>query len=116
MNLWLGPHATYYPFDGSLFSPGDSDPDSEPAFWLPVFFALVCAYTVLGLVGLWRLARQPAPGRAEAWRWLALVVLIVVPRWIYLATLENTEPRYMVEVFPFLCVLGGLASHLRKPA
>ena len=26
-----------------------------------------------------------------------------------MATLEHTEPRYVVELFPFLSVLGGIA-------
>ncbi len=114
VNLWFGPHATYYPFDGPLFPSSKVEPTPGSRFWLPVFFALVCAYTTLGLVGLWRLAKTPAPARNDAWRWLVLVVLIVLPRWAYLATLENTEPRYMVEIFPFLCVLGGLALAGRR--
>jgi hypothetical protein len=27
----------------------------------------------------------------------------------FFATLENPEPRYVVEVFPFLSALGGIA-------
>jgi len=27
----------------------------------------------------------------------------------FFATLENPEPRYVVEVFPFLSILGGIA-------
>jgi hypothetical protein len=27
----------------------------------------------------------------------------------FFSTLENPEPRYVVEVFPFLSVLGGIA-------
>ena len=65
--------------------------------------------TLLGLAGAWSLGSTRGAARTDAWRWLGLVVLVVLPRWIYLATLENTEPRYMVEIFPFLCVLGGIA-------
>lgn len=114
VNLWFGPHATYYPFDGPLFPLEDIKPGFQPHLWLPVFFALVCGYTLLGLAGTWRLAKTLPPGRADAWRWLVLVVLIIVPRWAYLSTLENTEPRYMVEVFPFLCALGGIALAGRR--
>ncbi len=109
VNLWFGPHATYYSFDGPLFPPRDIKPGFEPHFWLPVFFGLVCAYTAFGLAGMRRLFKTGPPARTDAWRWLVLVILIVLPRWLYLATLENTEPRYMVEIFPFLFVLGGLA-------
>ena len=114
VNLWFGPHATYYPFDGPLFPSATVEPEPGSRVWLPVFFALVCAYTALGLVGMWRLAKTHLSARYDAWRWLVLVVLIVVPRWVYLSTLENTEPRYMVEIFPFLSVLGGLALAGRK--
>jgi hypothetical protein len=27
----------------------------------------------------------------------------------FFATLENPEPRYVVEIFPFLSILGGIA-------
>jgi hypothetical protein len=30
-------------------------------------------------------------------------------RFGFFATLENPEPRYVVEVFPFLSILGGIA-------
>ena len=109
VGLWFVPHAQYYDFEGSLFPMSLPKPEAGARFWLPVFFALVCAYTALGLAGGWRLAKTPPPARADAWRYLGLVVLIILPRWVYLSTLENTEPRYMVEVFPFLAVLGGLA-------
>ena len=109
VHLWFGPHATYYSFDGPYFPLDKMKPDFDARFWLPAFFALVCVYTVFGLAGLWRLARTPPPARADARCWLVLVLLVIVPRWAYLSTLENTEPRYMVEIFPLLCVLGGLA-------
>ena len=109
VGLWFVPHAQYWDFEGSLFPLSLPEPEAGARFWLPVFFALTCVYSVLGLAGARRLAWARAPARADARRWLGLVVLIVALRWAYLATLENTEPRYMVEVFPFLCVLGGLA-------
>jgi hypothetical protein len=109
LGLWFVPHAQYYDFEGSLF-PFRSIPDEADAwFWLPVFFLLTGVYTALGLAGAWRLVITPPPGRSGARRWLWLVVLVIVPRWLYLSTLENTEPRYMVEIFPFLSVLGGLS-------
>lgn len=109
VGLWFVPHAQYYDFEGSLFPVSDMPTNDHARFWLPVFFVLTVGYTVLGLAGMWRLARTPPPARAEAWRWLGLAVLIILLRWAYLSTLENTEPRYMVEIFPFLSALGGLA-------
>ncbi|HLR04964.1 MAG TPA: hypothetical protein VK117_04075, partial [Pyrinomonadaceae bacterium] len=46
-------------------------------------------------------------------RWLLLASLIIFLRLAFFATLENPEPRYVVEFFPFLSILGGIAiSHL----
>jgi len=47
-------------------------------------------------------------------------LLIIFLRLAFFATLENPEPRYVVEFFPFLSILGGIAiSHityaLKKP-
>jgi len=38
-----------------------------------------------------------------------LATLMVFLRFGFFATLENPEPRYVVEVFPFLSILGGIA-------
>jgi len=38
-----------------------------------------------------------------------LLVLIVFTRLIFFSTLDNPEPRYLVQVFPFLSALGGIA-------
>ena len=45
----------------------------------------------------------------DCWFDLLLAAFLILPRWIYMATLEHTEPRYLVEFFPFLSVLGGIA-------
>ncbi len=109
VGLWFVPHAQYYSFEASLFPLSKLPPEFKFRFWLPVFFALMGVYTLLGLLGMWRLMKASGFARAHSRRWLGLVLLVVLPRWAYLSTLENTEPRYMVEIFPFLCVLGGLA-------
>jgi len=36
-------------------------------------------------------------------------LLIIFLRLAFFATLENPEPRYAVEFFPFLSILGGIA-------
>jgi hypothetical protein len=36
--------------------------------------------------------------------------LLVALRLGFFATLENPEPRYVVELFPFLMILGGIAA------
>jgi hypothetical protein len=34
---------------------------------------------------------------------------MIILRLAFFATLENPEPRYVVEAFPFLSILGGIA-------
>jgi hypothetical protein len=42
-------------------------------------------------------------------RWVILAGLIIFLRLGFFSTLENPEPRYTVEIFPFLSILGGVA-------
>ena len=104
--LWFNTHSDYYPFEGTLLPLEDLDHDIHQHIWLPLFATLVGIYTLAGLAGafvLW-LSRD-----FFARSWLLLVCLIVVTRLAFFSTLENPEPRYVVELFPFLAVLGGIA-------
>jgi len=105
-SLWIGPHADYFPFAGELFPLEDLDHATHQQIWLPLFAALVWIYTLLGLAGAWVLWRSPD---AAARRWLLLVFLMIFIRLAYFSTMENPEPRYTVEIFPFLAILGGIA-------
>ena len=104
--LWFNTHSEYYPFQGELLPLDDLDYDHQQQYWLPLCAGLTLLYTLLGLAGgfsLWRtnhwVARQ----------WLLLAALMIFPRLGFFATLENPEPRYTVEFFPFLTILGGIA-------
>ena len=108
--LWFVPHAQYYPFQGELFPLDEMDHENHQDLWLPIFFLLTLIYTIAGrcrsmafMEVTYRVARM------DAIRWLLLAAFLILPRWIYMATLEHTEPRYVVEFFPFLSVLGGIA-------
>jgi 4-amino-4-deoxy-L-arabinose transferase-like glycosyltransferase len=106
ISIWFDTHSEYYPFEGELFPLADLDYAGHQQYWLPLFSGLVWLYTLLGLTGgavLWR------SGDAAARRWLLLVVLLLLPRVAFFSTMENPEPRYMVEMFPFLALLGGIA-------
>ncbi len=105
-SLWFDTHSQYYPFEGELLPLDDLDHDIHQQFWLPLFAALTFVYTLLGILGGWSLwdtrdfmARQ----------WLLLAALIIFLRLGFFSTLENPEPRYVVEIFPFLSILGGIA-------
>jgi hypothetical protein len=111
-SLWFGPHADYYPFAGELFPLEDLDHNTHQHIWLPLFELLVWIYTLLGVLGGWRLWRSP---EFASRRWLMLAVLMIFLRLGFFSTKENPEPRYTVEIFPFLAILGGIAiARLRK--
>lgn len=106
LNLWFDTHSQYYPFDGELFPLSNLDHDLNQQFWLPLFCILTGLYTFLGIIGGWVLWTSRT---AAARRWLLLVALLVLTRIVFFSTLENPEPRYVVEIFPFLSILGGIA-------
>ncbi|MGI8836620.1 MAG: glycosyltransferase family 39 protein [Pyrinomonadaceae bacterium] len=106
LSMWFDTHSQYYPFEGELLPLGDLDYEFQQQFWLPLFAALTFVYTLFGVAGGWFLWSS---GLFTARRWLLLAALMIFLRLGFFATLENPEPRYVVEVFPFLSVLGGIA-------
>ncbi|MEP6636115.1 MAG: glycosyltransferase family 39 protein [Acidobacteriota bacterium] len=105
MSLWFDTHSQYYPFEGELLPLSDLDHDIKQQYWLPLFAGLTWLYTLLGILGGWFLWRS---GQFAARRWLLLAVLMTLVRLAFFSTLENPEPRYVVEIFPFLAILGGI--------
>jgi hypothetical protein len=107
--LWFDPHADYYPFGGYLFPWASLDSDRHQQFWLPLFVALTLAWTLIGWVGALALWRAP-----DSRQWLLLAALVIIPRLILLASMENPEPRYTMEFFPVITALGGCALPSRR--
>ena len=105
-SLWFNTHSDYYPFEGELLPLADLDYDIQQQYWLPLFAFLALAYSLLGIAGGWLLSQSRD---FDTRLWLLLAALIIFLRLGYFATLENPEPRYVVEIFPFLCMLGGVA-------
>jgi hypothetical protein len=106
ISLWFDTHSQYYPFEGELTPFEDLDYEIHQQFWLPLFAGLTWIYTLLGAAGAWLLWRSRD---FVTRRWVVLVGLMIFLRLGFFATLENPEPRYVVEVFPFLSVLAGIA-------
>ena len=104
--LWFDTHSQYYPFEGELLPLEDLDYEIHQQFWLPLFTFLTLVYTLLGLAGGWLLWRTRT---FAARRWVILAGLIIFLRLGFFSSLENPEPRYTVEIFPFLSTLGGVA-------
>jgi hypothetical protein len=103
----LDTHSQYYPFEGELLPLDDLDYDIHQQYWLPLLAGLTFIYTVLGIAGGWFLWQTR---NFAARQWLLLATLLIFLRLGFFATLENPEPRYVVEVFPFLSILGGIAT------
>ncbi len=104
--MWVDTHSQYWPFEGALLPLDDLDYQHHQQYWLPLFAGLTALYTLLGLAGSWVLWRTRAFG---ARRWLLLAALAILLRLILFSSLENPEPRYLVEFFPILTVLGAIA-------
>ena len=110
MTLWFDTHSQYYPFNGELLPLADLDHDIHQQYWLPLFAGLTGIYTLFGVIGGWLL------WRSRERRWLLMMALLIFLRLGFFASLENPEPRYTVEFFPFLIILGaaGLATVILK--
>jgi hypothetical protein len=104
--MWFDTHSQYWPFEGALLPLEDLDYEHHQQIWLPLFAGLTAVYTLLGLAGAWLLLEA---GSLEGRRWLLLTTLAIVLRLILFSSMENPEPRYLVEFFPFLAILGGIA-------
>ena len=116
--LWFDTHSDHYPFWGELFSdpraqyfPADADNTVQRSLMLWLFAGLVWLYTLLGARGGWTLWRAERQSMARVWLFMA--VLLMLPRVLFFSTRDNPEPRFLVQFFPFLATLGGLAlAHL----
>lgn len=111
MTLWCDTHSQYYPFNGELLPLSDLDYDIHQQYWLPLFAGLTAIYSLLGVIGAVLLWFWGAEG---ARRWVILAALLMLLRLGFFATLENPEPRYTVELFPFLIILAGAGISVFK--
>ena len=110
--MWFDTHSDFYPFSGVIFPVRDIDASVHQDIWLPLFAAGVWFYTLLAfagvvlmLIGRWQ----------SALICLLMALLIALPRIGYFATLENPEPRYLIEIFFIAAVLGGIALSRVRP-
>ncbi|HTK38968.1 MAG TPA: phospholipid carrier-dependent glycosyltransferase [Pyrinomonadaceae bacterium] len=104
-SMWFDTHSDYYPFNGELLPMKDLDLDNGQEIWLPLFAAGVWLYTLFAAVGAVFLLISKYK---RSWLWLLMVLLVSIPRIAFFGTLENPEPRYLVELFIFASVLGGI--------
>jgi hypothetical protein len=104
-SLWFDTHSQYYPFQGELLPLSALDTDLHQQYWLPFFMFLTLLYSGLGAGGAWLLWRDK-----DSRRCLLLLALMILPRLAFLTSMENPEPRYVVEFFAFVVAAGSLAA------
>lgn len=104
-DMWLRPRTEMLPLNTRFWEYADDTEDCVLATLWGVLNLLFLAMAVMALV------RGPRP------RYLALMLLFVLLRSAFLGTLENPEPRYTLECFPVVLVLGaGWLTTLGKRA
>jgi hypothetical protein len=111
VTLWFAPRIELLPVSGTVFPLRQAWEDDKVDQSVTVgLFLLNILY--LGL-GVW--------GAVKLWRWstasryaVLVILLFVTLRTAFLTTLETPEPRYVLECFPALIALGGVALAGRK--
>ncbi len=110
--LWFDTHSDHFPFAGELFpipdrsyfQNGTHSYAGYATLWL--FAILAWLYTLLGLGGTRRLWSS---GEFITQTFVLFIALIIITRVAFFSTLDNPEPRYLVQLFPFLSASGGIA-------
>ena len=95
IDMWLRPRTEMLPLDTRWWEYADDTQDCVIATVWGVLNLLFLAAAVMGLV------RGPWP------RYLGFMLLFVVLRSAFLGTLANPEPRYTLECYPVVLLLGG---------
>ncbi len=94
-DVWLRPRTEMLPLDTRWWEYTDDPPACIIATLWGVLNLLFLFAAVMGIV------RGPRP------RYLALMLLFVLLRSAFLSTMENPEPRYTLECYPVVFVLGA---------
>lgn len=102
-DMWLRPRTEMLPLNSRWWEYAD---DTEACVIATAWGALNLLFVLGAVMGA---VRRPRP------RYLALMLLFVVLRSAFLGTLENPEPRYTLECYPVVLVLGAAwLSHWRR--
>lgn len=100
--LWFTPRTEILPLEGKLWPIGAAWENDPRDFSFTLFLFLVnFIYVALAIAGAWKLRRQR--------QWLLLLVSILLIRTLLLAYIAFPEPRYVLEAYPAVLILGAFA-------
>lgn len=95
LDMWLRPRTEMLPLDTRWWEYSDNRRSSIIAMLWGALSLLFVVAAVMGVV------RGPRP------RYLGMMLLFVLLRSAFLGTLPNPEPRYTLECYPVVLLLGG---------
>lgn len=95
LDMWFRPRTEMLPID-HYWAP--EDPIERTISW-----SFIALNALLVTSGIWGMARAP---KDAAWK---MLVAYVVLRSLFLTSLENPEPRYVLECFPVMIAFAGVA-------
>jgi len=99
--MWFTPRIELLPYSGKLWPVGERWRGNRADFGVTLGFGILgWIYLWLAAVGWWRCRAQLAA---------TFLLLFVVIRTVAMTQLQTVEPRYVIECFPVIVVLGALA-------
>ena len=122
VTMWLTPRTEQLPYSGHIWPPAAMYEDDPVDFSVTVGLgALNVFYIGLALTGVALALRRG--GRIKTFfaladptsRGVALLVAFIVVRTLFFTQMESPEPRYLLECYPAVIVLGALVPSLRAP-
>ena len=109
MDMWLRPRVEILPIDLDWWKIEENGMDSWIAIALGSWNLTLLLLAVIGVLRLW----PRSWGLSEPALIFALFIGFVLLRSLFLATIENPEPRYALECYPVVLAFAG-AAFVRK--
>jgi hypothetical protein len=107
--MWLRPRVEILPIDLDWWKIEENGMDSWIAIALGGWNIILLLLAIIGTIR----NRPPTWGLNEATLIFALLIGFLLMRSLFLATIENPEPRYMLECYPVVLAFAG-AAFVRK--